>query len=119
MTGFTNKISQGVANIAFGFIEIPKNIINITNDQNIFVGMNWGVIRGVAHGVSRTLVGGTEFLTYRFQRVSLPHQPMSVIVLVKIAAILACITPATGLTTAHWMMASKPVATNSITRITS
>lgn len=63
LTGFTNKISQGLANIAFGFIEIPKNIINITNDQNIFVGMTWGVVRGVVHGVSRTLVGGAEFIT--------------------------------------------------------
>lgn len=60
---FVDKLSQGMANMAFGFIEIPKNIINITSDQNIFVGMTWGVVRGVVHGVSRTLVGGLEFLT--------------------------------------------------------
>ncbi|SFM77571.1 hypothetical protein [Nitrosomonas communis] len=29
LTGFGNKLSQGLANMAFGFIEIPKNVINI------------------------------------------------------------------------------------------
>lgn len=63
MTDFTSKLSQGLANMAFGFIEIPKNIINISYEQNILVGLTWGLVRGVAHGVSRTLVGGAEFLT--------------------------------------------------------
>ena len=60
---FIDKLSQGAANIAFGFIEIPKNIINITNDQNILVGLTWGLIRGIIQGVSRTLVGGVEVIT--------------------------------------------------------
>ena len=60
---FIDKISQGAANIAFGFIEVPKNIINITNDQNILVGLTWGLIRGIIQGVSRTLVGGVEVIT--------------------------------------------------------
>lgn len=62
-SGLTNKLSQGLANIAFGFIEIPKNVINISSHQNIFAGMTWGIVRGVTHGVSRTLVGGVELLT--------------------------------------------------------
>lgn len=60
---FIDKLSQGAANIAFGFIEVPKNIINITNDQNILVGLTWGLIRGIIQGVSRTLVGGVEVIT--------------------------------------------------------
>jgi len=63
LEGFTNKFSQGVANMATGFIEIPKNIINITEERNIFVGMTWGLFRGTMHGVSRTLVGGIEFIS--------------------------------------------------------
>ncbi len=62
-SGFSNKVSQGFGNIAFGFVEIPKNVINITDEQNIFVGLTWGVLRGAAHGVSRTLVGATELLS--------------------------------------------------------
>lgn len=63
LTGFVNKFSQGLANMATGFIEIPKNIINITEERNIFVGMTWGLFRGTIHGVSRTLVGGVEFIS--------------------------------------------------------
>ena len=61
--GFSNKVSQGLANIAFGFVEIPKNVINISNDQNIFVGMTWGILRGAGHTVGRTLVGVGELVT--------------------------------------------------------
>jgi putative exosortase-associated protein (TIGR04073 family) len=61
--GFTSKLSQGLANMVFGFIEIPKNVINVSSQHNIFVGLTWGVVRGTVHGVSRTLTGGVEFLT--------------------------------------------------------
>lgn len=63
MTGFSNKVSQGLTNTAFGFIEIPKNIVNISNEQNIFVGTTWGLLRGTAHAVGRTLVGVAELVT--------------------------------------------------------
>jgi len=62
-TGFGNKLSQGISNMATGFIEIPKNVINISSEQNMFVGLSWGLLRGVGHGVSRTLVGAAEFIT--------------------------------------------------------
>ncbi len=63
LAGFTSKVNQGIFNMATGFIEIPKNIVNISHDQNILVGLTWGTLRGVAHTVSRTLVGGAEFLS--------------------------------------------------------
>lgn len=63
LSGFTNKLSQGITNMATGFWEIPKNIVNISAEDNMFVGLTWGLLRGTAHGVSRTLVGGAEFLT--------------------------------------------------------
>jgi len=60
---FPNKVLQGFTNIATGFIEIPKNIINMSNEHNIFVGMTWGVLRGTAQAISRTFVGVAELLT--------------------------------------------------------
>lgn len=63
---FPKKVLQGFTNIATGFIEIPKNIINITNEHNIFVGMTWGVLRGTAQAISRTFVGAAELLTSPF-----------------------------------------------------
>ncbi len=63
LSNFTSKINQGIFNIATGFIEIPKNIVNISHDQNILVGLSWGTLRGVAHAVSRTVVGSVELLS--------------------------------------------------------
>ena len=63
---FTSKVSQGTANIVTGFIEIPKNVVNISHDQNILVGITWGTLRGVIHSVGRTLLGGAELITSPF-----------------------------------------------------
>lgn len=59
----TSKLTQGFFNTTTGFIELPKNVINISHDENIFVGLTWGVVRGVIHSVSRTVVGATELIT--------------------------------------------------------
>lgn len=63
LSGFTSKVSQGFFNMAGGVVEIPKNIVNISSDSNILVGMSWGLLRGVAHTVDRTLIGAVEFLS--------------------------------------------------------
>lgn len=63
LSGFSNKLSQGITNMATGFWEIPKNVINISAEDNMFVGLSWGLLRGTGHGVSRTLVGVAEFIT--------------------------------------------------------
>lgn len=60
---FTAKGSQGFFNTTTGLVEIPKNIINISHDQNIFVGVTWGTLRGVLHAVGRTVVGVGELIT--------------------------------------------------------
>ncbi|MGR9012357.1 MAG: exosortase system-associated protein, TIGR04073 family [Gammaproteobacteria bacterium] len=63
LSGVGSKISQGFANTATGVIEIPKNVINITHEQNIFVGMTWGLLRGVMETVGRTTLGAAELIT--------------------------------------------------------
>lgn len=40
------KALSGLANIGAGFLEIPKNIINISNDTNVV----WGVVGGAPYG---------------------------------------------------------------------
>ena len=60
---FTSKFSQGFFNTTTGFIEIPKNIINISHDENILLGLTWGTVRGVIHAVGRTVVGAGELIT--------------------------------------------------------
>ena len=64
LSRLTSKFTQGLSNTATGFIELPKNVINISHDQNIFVGLSWGVLRGVMQSVSRTVVGAAELITF-------------------------------------------------------
>ncbi|TPQ24546.1 exosortase system-associated protein, TIGR04073 family [Methylomonas sp. EFPC3] len=63
LSGFTSKVSQGFFNMAGGILELPKNIVNISSEQNILLGMSWGLLRGVAHTVDRTLIGAVEFIS--------------------------------------------------------
>lgn len=60
---FVSKASHGLANIATGAVELPKNIGNVTSDSNIFAGLTVGLVRGVFHTVTRTVVGAAELLT--------------------------------------------------------
>jgi putative exosortase-associated protein (TIGR04073 family) len=62
LAGFTSRVSQGFANTTTSFIEIPKNVVNITHDQNILLGSTWGLLRGVAHTVTRTVLGVAELI---------------------------------------------------------
>lgn len=66
LAGFSDRVSQGFANTTMGFLEIPKNVVNITNDSNILVGSTWGLLRGAFEGTSRSLVGVAELLTSPF-----------------------------------------------------
>ncbi len=63
LSGVGSKLGQGFANITTGVVEIPKNIVNISHDQNVFVGLTWGLLRGVMQTVSRTTVGAAELIT--------------------------------------------------------
>ena len=63
LSQFTSKFTQGLSNTTTGLIELPKNVINISHDENIFIGLTWGVLRGVIHSVSRTVVGAAELIT--------------------------------------------------------
>jgi putative exosortase-associated protein (TIGR04073 family) len=66
VAGFGDKLGQGVSNLLFGFVEIPKNIINISNQYDVLSGLTWGLVRGIAHGITRTFVGAGEILTSPF-----------------------------------------------------
>lgn len=60
------KLEHGLANMATGWVELPKNVINISSDSNILVGLTWGTLRGAFETVSRTVVGAADFLTFPF-----------------------------------------------------
>jgi putative exosortase-associated protein (TIGR04073 family) len=59
------KAISGITNIATGFLEVPKNMINLTNDEdsNIVYGVIGGGVKGVIDAVGRMTVGTFDLLT--------------------------------------------------------
>lgn len=68
------KAASGFANITTSWMEIPKNIINISNakDSNIVYGFVGGTFKGAINIVGRTAVGITDLLTF-----ALPTEPIA------------------------------------------
>jgi putative exosortase-associated protein (TIGR04073 family) len=59
------KILSGVANVATGWVELPKNIILWgQKGNNKLVGYTEGVLRGIVHTASRTGSGALDLATF-------------------------------------------------------
>ena len=57
------KALSGISNIGAGFLELPKNIINETNDSNIIFGLTLGTISGLFHATGRLGSGLIDLMT--------------------------------------------------------
>ena len=60
----SEKFVTGVTNAATGFLELPKNIILTTQEENIVHGMTIGLVSGVMHTVGRTVIGVFDVATF-------------------------------------------------------
>lgn len=60
------KALSGLANIGTGFLEIPKNTINTSNDSNIIWGLSAGLAKGVLFAGGRILSGIADLVTFPF-----------------------------------------------------
>ena len=58
------KLCRGVANIATGWIEIPKNMYDTSIKENIVTGLTLGAVKGAAMTFVRTGFGIYDTLTF-------------------------------------------------------
>jgi putative exosortase-associated protein (TIGR04073 family) len=58
-----DKAGNGFANLSTGLLEIPKNIINTSNDSNIVYGVVGGMLKGSVNMVGRMGVGLVDLVT--------------------------------------------------------
>ena len=65
------KAGNGIANLATGWLEIPKNVINTTNNNNFIVGFFGGMLKGMVNMAGRTGVGVIDLVTF-----PIPTQPI-------------------------------------------
>lgn len=59
-----DKTLRSLANISLGFIEIPKNIIMVSNRTNLLYGLTGGTGLGALNTVGRMSVGLLDLLTF-------------------------------------------------------
>ena len=61
-----SKLGRGAANTLTGWLEIPKNIYEVSTARNPLMGISWGLIKGLGWGIARTSVGLYEVATFPF-----------------------------------------------------
>jgi putative exosortase-associated protein (TIGR04073 family) len=59
-----HKALNGFANLTTATLEIPKNIINTSNQSNIFYGIFGGLFKGMVNIGGRMAVGLTDLITF-------------------------------------------------------
>ena len=63
-TGVGKKLGRGMSNVAFGWLEIPKGIQDVGDNNNFIAGLTWGPLVGIGKAVQRTAAGVYEVATF-------------------------------------------------------
>jgi len=58
------KLGRGLSNTFFGFLEFPKNIVDVAEEDGALASITYGVARGFAMTFLRTGVGLYETVTF-------------------------------------------------------
>jgi len=66
--GPLEKLGRGLTNTATGFLEVLKNIHEVSIENDPVTGLVWGSTKGSAFAVGRTGVGVYEVTTFVFPK---------------------------------------------------
>ena len=64
VNGMANKLARGVANLATGWLELPKQIYLTSKEEGLAKGLTVGPLKGVGMTLVRTFSGAGETLTF-------------------------------------------------------
>ncbi|MBE0469288.1 MAG: exosortase system-associated protein, TIGR04073 family [Methyloprofundus sp.] len=67
-----DKALRGLTNFSLSFLEIPKNMIIVTNDTNVIYGLTGGIGLGVLNTLGRLSIGTLDLVTF-----PLPTKPIA------------------------------------------
>ena len=65
-TGVGKKLGRGLANLGFGWLDIPKGIEEVGEENHFLAAVTWGPIYGTGRAITRTLAGAFEVVTFPF-----------------------------------------------------
>ncbi len=71
----STKLGSGFSNVTLAIVEVPKNIINTTNEVNLALGVTGGVFKGFLHTAGRTMAGLVDVLTFPIPTVPITNPP--------------------------------------------
>lgn len=60
------KLFRGMVNAVTGWMEIPKQMIQTSEQSGVGVGVTWGFVKGLGWAVGRSMIGGYEIVTFPF-----------------------------------------------------
>ena len=63
-SGPLRKLGRGIANVATGALELPNNVVSVTEEDGYIAGVTYGIIKGLAWSVLRIAVGAYETVTF-------------------------------------------------------
>jgi putative exosortase-associated protein (TIGR04073 family) len=58
------KLGRGVTNALTGIVEVPKKMYLISKNDNLAMGLTWGLVKGAGVGLLRTAAGLYETVTF-------------------------------------------------------
>lgn len=57
------KLARGGVNLLAGWLEFPKQIYLVSKNDNAYIGVTYGFVKGLYEGIARTLMGVFETVT--------------------------------------------------------
>ena len=69
------KLGRGIANVAFGVLELPMQWTIVSREDGGIAGLTYGTLKGVGHIVARVCVGVVEIVTFPFPLPDCPEYP--------------------------------------------
>jgi putative exosortase-associated protein (TIGR04073 family) len=61
------KLGRGAANLSLGVLALPAEIVDTTREKGPFMGVTWGLVKGVGMTVATEVVGLWEILTCPYE----------------------------------------------------
>lgn len=69
------KACRGLAGVTLGFLELPGNMVDISNNKGVLLGCSEGFLKGLVMIPLREMVGTYEVLTFPFE-IEKGYQPV-------------------------------------------
>lgn len=69
------KLGRGIANVAFGPLELLMKGWDVTQEQGGIAGVTYGPLKGVCYVIAREVVGVVDIVTFPFPLPDCPDDP--------------------------------------------